>query len=302
MIRPWSRGDEVAVDGLATGDVDALWVAQGHGLHGRAWQRGGRWRKTLIGVEGRRLVRAASLATNRVHGGRLSCAVEVAAPDRRRGVGRALLAEVLSLAPSGMPVAAKVRPGSAGHGFATAAGGSIYQRSPGPRVDLSDPAVREWCAARSRGADDDATVESLARLPAPQLADAFVQQYRWVHAAWSPVSDLSALGELAATTVKEPDVDVSSAAWLGDRLVAVAFAFPNGVAGMDVVAETQRQHEPSGASALAASIGRCLTQPRIAGLGTVEFDGHVTDPHLFPILGSIPGVSANPVLHVELIP
>lgn len=291
-IRPWRAGD--AVDALLDADADPLWVAQGHALHGPdvdgVGPGGVRRRRTLVAHLGTDLVGAATVATNAIHAGRLSCAVEVAAPHRRRGIGRALLAAVR---PQPLPLAGKVRPGSAAHAFVAAAGGSAYQHCPGVQADAQDPALRRWCAAAPAG--------QLGPL-AGALAEAWVEQYLWVHEDWSPVSSTAALRDLADGPVGEIDPELSTGAWVDGRLAATVWAFSDGADGLVVVAETQRRDEPGGTRLLTAALARSLTRAAAAGRRTVEFDGHDTDPHLAPLLATLPRTGANPLLLVELPP
>lgn len=305
IVRPWAPGDAPAVAALLDAGADPLWVAQGHSSHGPDWQEGPRWRRTLVAQHADRLVGAATLATNRVHAGRVSAAIEVGAPWRRCGVGRALLAELRSMCPSAV-LSVKVRPGSPAHAFAVAAGAAGYQHCPGIRVDAQDPAVRQWCAAiRADGSvdgDDTMSQSSLTAVPRPQLEAAFVEQYTWVHQAWSPVTSSQSLHEVAATTIDELDRELSTGAWVGDRLVAAAFAFRDGDAGnaLDVVTETQSPVEPLGSDAVARVVASCLSRTAAAGLGRVEFDGHLSDPHLMPVLRSLPHSGSDPLLLMEL--
>lgn len=314
-VRPWTPGDAPAVAALLDAGADPLWVAQGHSLHGADWRQGRRWRRTLVAQDADRLVGAATLATNRVHEDRLSCAVEVGAPWRRCGVGRRLLAEVRCLTSPVAVLSAKVRPGSVAHAFATAVGAGVYQQCPGIRVDAQDPALRQWCAAVgtvgtlgradaagavvSDHAADAVSVTSFTRVPRRQLEAAFVEQYNWVHRGWSPVSSSQSVHEVAATTIDELDRELSTAAWVGDRLVATAFAFRNGNA-VEVVAEAQSPADPSGTHAVARAVAGCLSSAAAAGIGRVDFDGHLSDPHLVPVLASLPHPGTNPLLLMGL--
>ena len=84
--------------------------------------------------------------------------------------------------------------------------------------------------------------------------------------------------------------------WVGGRL---AFAFPTAEGGFDVVAETVDEDEPSGTHLLAQAVAFVLAGAAERG-GLVKFDGHVTDPHLHPILASLPHHRTNPVELMEL--
>jgi GNAT superfamily N-acetyltransferase len=306
IVRPWTPSDAPAVAALLDAGADPLWVAQGHSAHGPDWHQGQRWRRTLVAHDADRLVGAATIATNRVHAGRLSCAVEVGAPWRRCGVGRRLLAEVRSLASQAVPTAVlsvKVRPGSAAHAFATAAGAAVYQQCPGIRVDAQDPALPEWCAAVGTDGTDHAadvvSVTTLTQVSRRQVEAAFVEQYSWVHRGWAPVSSSQSLREVAATTIDELDRELSTGAWMGYRLVATAFAFRAGDA-LEVVAEAQSPAEPLAMYAVAQVVAGSLVRAAAAGIRQVDFDGHLSDPHLMPVLASLPHSGTAPLLLMEL--
>lgn len=298
-IRPWRHEWAAAVAVLIDAESDPFWVAQGHPMHGPDVSDAPRFRRTPVAFGGDRLVGAATVCSNRIHGGRLSCAVDVAARDRGRGVGRALLAAVRALAPA-TPVAAKVRPGTPAHHFTAAHGAVIYQRCPGIQLDPRHDAVQRWAAGCS--AQNPVRTSSLAGMSRPQVAAAFMEQYQWVHEAWSPVTDVAALAEAAAFEAAGIDADLSSAAWLAKDLVATVFAFRDGRNQLDVVAETQQRHHSNARPALAAALARTLANAAKHEITQVTFDGHTSDPHLEPLLQQMPHNSQHPLLLMTLPP
>ena len=282
-LRPWEPGDAGALDALLDADADPLWVDQLHGMHGPD-RDGQGWRH------------------------RCSCAIEVHPDRRRRGVGRALLAAVRAARPDPLPLTSKLRPTNvAALGFLAVAGGGVRQRCPGQVVDPTDPAVRTWAREHAQG-PRGLVVASLEALSPEQIADAFVEQYLWVHAAWSPVppgSPRRALAQVAASVAAETDRAVSSGAWWDGRLVATALTFP-AADGWEVVAETVPA-DPAAAGAPAGVDGAALLRPALArtfaqtaerGGGLVELDGHVDDPHLQPALATVPTAALRPLLLV----
>ncbi len=146
MVRHWSDGDGTEVAALLASDATPVWINQGHALHGPAWREGRRWRQTWVAERAGHLVGAVTVATNRVHDGRLLCAVEVAEQHRRHGVGSELLRHAHHGAPDSRLFAAKVAPDSAGHHFVAAVGGVTYQRCDGVTLDPSSSEVRAWAA------------------------------------------------------------------------------------------------------------------------------------------------------------
>lgn len=178
-VRPWSDGDSDEVAALLASDASAVWTNQGHALHGPAWREGRRWRQTWVAERAGHLIGAATVATNRVHDGRLLCAVEVAEQHRRRGLGSTLLQQAHQRAPDPRPFAAKVAPGPAGQHFVTAVGGVTYQRCNGATLDPSSSDVRAWAAGAVVPAG--ARIEPLDGWSHERLVAGFVEQYLWVH-------------------------------------------------------------------------------------------------------------------------
>lgn len=292
-IREWTDADGRAIDVLLDPEPDPLWAGQGHRLHG-APREGERWRRTWVAEAGDALVGAVTLGRNYVHPGRYSCAVEVAPARRRQGLGRRLVEFARNQRPERRPLAGKVRErDEAGGALIAALGGRRYQRSPCPVVRPGDAAVRDWCAAHA------GAVRRLTGTDPAELVRAFADLYRWQHADWSPVGSETALAAISTATVGELDHDLSTGVWRDGRLSAVAFAF-RGATSLDCVAETTRRDEPHGVAVLAAAVAATLAAAAADGIGSVEFDGHDDDPHLAPLLATLPVSSSNPLLLVEL--
>lgn len=96
------------------------------------------------------------------------------------------------------------------------------------------------------------------------------------------------------------DRTLSAAAWHGDRLAAVVFAFSTPT-HIEVVAETLDEAEPDGEHQLAQAIAFMLNAVRRQRRShLVAVDGHVTDPHLHPVVGSIPALTTNPLHLIEI--
>lgn len=292
-LRPWTDSDAVPVAGLADPDDDPLWAAQGHRLHGPP-REGERWRRTLVACDGSRVVGAGTIARNPVHAGRYAAAIEVAADRRRRRVATALLAALREVRPEPLPLAGKVRESDpAAWPFGLASGAEVYQRCPCPVLDLTAGDLAAW-----RPEAPPAT--ELTAMSRQQAAALFEEQYRWVHARWSPVSSSEWLRRISADTVAEAQLEASSCAWRHGRVVVAVFAFEEPDGSVSLVAETQRRAEPDGIALLGAALARSLTV--LAGLGyrAVELDGHDDDPHLAPVLAGLPIAATNPLLLVEV--
>ncbi|MEO8889856.1 MAG: GNAT family N-acetyltransferase [Jatrophihabitantaceae bacterium] len=297
LIRPWVDGDAGAVTALLDTAADPLWAAQGHRLHGPD-RDGARRRRTLIATEADRVVGAVTVARNEIHPGRLSCGVEVAAGHRRRGIGRALIQAALATRPDPLPLVGKVRVRDASAmALGRAVGASTYQRCPDPTVDPTDNRLAQWIHAQAAPSDVD--VRGLAGEAPDVLARAFADLYLWVHERWSRVGSRAALAQIAAATVAEADLGLSAGGWAEGRLAAVVFAFDDGES-IQLVAETLRRDTPDGIALLAATVAATLDRARSRSIGAVSFDGHDDDPHLAPVLASLPIVSADPLLLLEI--
>ena len=298
MIRPFTSTDDAAIGALVDETSDPLWVAQGHTLHG-ADLDDTRWRRTLVAELDGRLAGAATVATNRVHHSRYNVAVEVAAPLRRLGIATALGAAITAVPrPRPLPLGSKIRPSDVGSvRLVDRFGGHVYQRCPGLRPDPLSAEVVAWCAAQQPV--DGVTLHPLDEVDAAIWPQLWTEQYLWVHARWAP-ADPTALRGLADLLVADVDPAVSVAAVRDAQVEAVVWAMREDDGMTTLVAETTRRDVPGGTGLLAAALARCLQVLAGAGSGPIELDGHDDDPHLAPVLATMPPVPADPVHLVEL--
>lgn len=282
VLRPWAPGDDL--DGLLDAVADPLFASQGHALHGPD-RDADRWRRTTVAVAGGEVVGAVTVARNRFHPGRWSAVIEVAPDHRRRGLGSLLLRRAREVRPDGRPLAGKVRPSTPADGFVRTAGGRAYQHC--------------TCARVGTGGVTGRAASTLEERPVPDLGDLLVAQYRWVHAAWSPVSPDAPVSTLAAVLTGDVRTDLSAASWSDDHPAALAVVFP-GAGAWVVLAETVHEQQPDGDRHHAAAVSRALAACAEAGIGEVEFDGHVTDPHLHLLLQQLPRLGTDPLDLVEV--
>lgn len=292
--RPFRDGDQPGVDALLDDDADPLFVAQAHAMHGLetpGWH-------TVVATENGQIVGALTVARNRVHPGRYSFAVEVAAAHRRRGIGRSLTEAALALRAEPLPLAAKIRPADlAAAGLVRAFGGRAYQSCDGLRVELHSATVAAWCGEQVPV--DGSTVTSLEGVDSAELAAAWIEQYRWVHEAWSPV-DVDVLAEVSPSVLAELEPGLSAAVRLDGRLRAMAWVFAEEPGTVAIVAETSQRDEPDGTALVALALAGCFGALRDAGIEHAEIDGHVSDPHLQPVCTTLPPGPSKPLLLVEL--
>jgi hypothetical protein len=70
----------------------------------------------------------------------------------------------------------------------------------------------------------------------------------------------------------------------------------------DVVAETVARQAPSAVASVAAGLARSLSELSEGGVHKANIDGHVSDPHLGPVLDTFPAVPREPLYLVEVDP
>jgi hypothetical protein len=112
---------------------------------------------------------------------------------------------------------------------------------------------------------------------------------------------IPALTGYGEATVAATRPEVSSGARVGGRLAAFAIVLAAPGGGLSLVSETVRRAEPDGVALVAAVVADAVRRLADAGVREVEFDGHVTDPHLDPVTRTFPpGLRSDP-LHVARI-
>lgn len=295
LIRPWRPSDGPAVESLLDASADALWQKPFHGMHGPDGE-GPSWRRCRVATDRTdTVIGAATIIVNPLHAGRMPCAIEVAPQWRRRGVGSILLVQMRALRPdASRPLLTKLRPDTPGAAFVARMGGRAYQHCPGILVEASDPRVRRWAAAQPK-----ATVTDLCALGTDVLAAAFADLYEWTHRDWSPVTDTNELMQVSSQEIVEIDRALSTGAWDGGRLAALALAFPSDD-GIEVVAETLHPLQPDGEEFVAGALATLLETLAQRGGGRAYLDGHVTDPHLQPVVDRMPHSGTTPIDLLEI--
>lgn len=180
MVRPFREQDNADVEALLeSGWPDDAALREISAIHGHDLDGEDRWRRTLVSVASGEVVGAGSLLGSARHPARYFVVLLVAPEFRRRGIGSALLAELVSFG-DGRPLLARVREtDEAGLEFLSARGFEVLMRNRVGVVDPSDPHVRAWVAGSPA-----ARLES--DLSRQELALAHEQAYATEHASWSP--------------------------------------------------------------------------------------------------------------------
>lgn len=151
------------------------------------------------------------------------------------------------------------------------------QRVPPPRVQTSRRAAINTTAMA--GPAVDASLSSLCR--------AVTEMYMWTHASWAPVRAEEA-GQICTHlgVPGEVDLEASSVALDKDQqILALSLVFDQGVPM--VIAESISESTTNGKDLVAACLKRSLSVLAKRGITEVDFDGHVTDTHFFPIWNSL---------------
>lgn len=293
-IRPYGPGDRSGVDALLDADPDRLWVSQGHPLHGEP-RDGERWKRTLVAEVDGSVAGAVTVARNKWHPSRYTLAVEVGAAHRRTGLGTALVDAARPLCPQDLEFSSKVRGADrAATGMLRRRGGRMTATSPLPHPDPRSAPVAAWITARPAPAGVRLT--PLTAVPADRWPDLYAAMYGWEHEDWYP-ADPATLPELGRMLAGAVDGDLSVAAWRGDQVVAAAFAMPDGEGGAEVGVETMERDTPAGEAIVAAALAGCLRACGAAGMTEVMVDGHLSDPHLGPVLATFPPEVRREELH-----
>jgi GNAT superfamily N-acetyltransferase len=287
----------LATADLATLDEIMRADATGWVPHGPP-RDGDRWRRTLVADLDGQVVGAATAARHRLHPGRHAFAVQVAPTHRRRGIGRNLVDHLRQVTPDGLPLTAKMLAADpAANGLLGAVGGRVFQSCPSPRPDPTSTAVRDWSAAQPAPAG--VSVLSMADLSAAARVDAWVDMYLWVHEAWAP-ADPDVLREMSPAVVAGTDPALSVYATRDGEPCATAWAIPEPDGTVIVATETTHRDEPDAVSVLAATLAACLRNLAAAGITDVLIDGHDSDPHLVPVIATMPPCPRTPLLLVEV--
>lgn len=296
-IRVWRAEDASSVDALLDESPDAYWLLQRRGVHGIS-PRADRYAITLVAEDASGVIGVATFYENRYHPGRYPATVEVRPDCRGRGVGRRLTQALLDRRPAPAPLEVKLRDANtAAMGFAQAVGMQRFQHCPVPTLNPADELITSW--ERGVPIPDGAEFLPIGESPAEATAAALVDQYEWVHERWSPMGDRKVIMELWLDYLAEADHQLSTIAVVDGRVAAVSL-ISLGSDTAEINVETTTRDEPNGTELVAACLARSIAQLDDAGVRSAELDGHDDDPHLRPVLDSMPSLTYDPVTLLEL--
>lgn len=259
------------------------------------WARADEWRpggSSLVAKFGAEPVGIAVSATNRVHPTRDTPNVFVREQYRRQGIGSALVKSIQGR--RWMPLSVKAHPGTVAHEFYRSLGAVRYQMCPPEQIDTATIEVLRWANENRCGG-----ILTGDRIALDQLNEAWTEMYEIVHAPWSPTgSRATLLAEFRPMIQRELDRSRSVFVVRNDRIAAACFVFGT-ARDPEVEAICESLDQTNRLARL--DVAACMAEVLVSAGGTpVLFDGHITDPHFFPILQLIPGVSGRALELLEI--
>lgn len=241
---------------------------------------------------------------SKLHPSRYWATVRVCEDLRRQGLGTELLKVLGPLREADDPFYAMLRTDNPSVKWVESLGGTVYQQSPPMKLDLLDSATRDWIDNLPTEPGDGITVTRARDVDVEALVTAWTDMYEWKHATWQPVASREAIGAIYDTEIRHDlDLDLTSVALDGDRVVAAVFVFetPNTDPGepLDVVAEAMDPDDPKGRVALAAALRRTAVGAAADGWECLGIDGFQTDVNLFPLVMDAPKRVGHHLLWLE---
>lgn len=222
----------------------------------------------LAHIDGQ-LVGLVAWWTARAHHTHYELQLAVAPHLRRQGIGTALYRQARAQASAPLPFFMRDYLGEPTLHFADSLGAQTIQMVPPAAVPTSSAQnLREHASARSARS-----------VSYPEFEQAYVDFYEWTHASWHPVSGdhRPVLSRHAAEAYNDYSSIAVDAA---GQVRAVIAVFPGDQP--ELCGETTTPAPDQGELLLEACLRRSLEKLGEAGHSTVEADGHISDPHLFP--------------------
>lgn len=243
--------------------------------------RADRWRnedtRAIKVIDNGDLVAVGLLWTSRVHPTDRYWAEAHVAPHRRReGIGTAVVSHLTGLRHQSIPLMHRGYVGDDLLHFADALGARTVQVVPPSIVDVAArTALRPHPSVVGA---DQVSWDALKR------ANATI--YEWTHAEWSPVGPgfAEALDRILESGL---DRQAASVALSSDgRIRALANAYTDRD-DAEATVESVDPRDPLAERLVEGCVRRTLDVLAERGVDTVDFDGHVTDPHFMPVLARL---------------
>src|SRR6478735_2743915 len=258
---------------------------------------GAGWQRTLVAEDHGEVLGMGTMLLSNVHRDSYYCEIQVEPEVRRQGVGRTLFDALLNCTPTPYPILTRAMASQpARQAFARSLGFDVLMRCPSPQLHPGSLATANWIE-RHRAPAGVRIVAAQER-SFEEFLDAWVDLYVWIHEEWSPTVAREVVHDMfAASGMAEVDFELSQVAVVDDRIVALACVLPDQWDNRSSpVTETVHRRTPSGTEILGATIAAALRACARRGIHFVEFDGHVVDPHYYPLAQTFPITGADPLL------
>lgn len=248
---------------------------------------------------------------NMAHATRDVVILEVAAEHRRQGIGTALLRHLQALRQ--VPLSAKMTvldtprtQDIATNGFLAAMGVHVCQRCPLVSIPTDTADTRDWCAQHALTTQDDPGEDAPELVCCIDISDdeyvaAMTDMYLWLHASWSPVSSAEVIANVAKAWRQESQVKHCYAVRRAGAITAIVDLFsaplltetPQPILVGEAVDATLPTARADVAACLAAVLASLSDNDSSA-----MADVHVTDPNMWPLVASIPGLVSHGEMHI----
>jgi hypothetical protein len=269
---------------------------QADGIH-RPCQSGDSWQRTLIAEDRGDLLGMGTVMLSNVHRDSYYCEVKVEPQARRRGVGRELFEALVAATPQPFPILTRAMASQpAREAFSRAMGFEVLMRCPSPQLNPGSRATSHWIERHKPPAG--VTIVPARDRSFEEFLAAWVDLYVWIHEEWSPTVDRDTVYQLfAASGMADVDFELSQVALVDGRIVALACVMPDQWDNRSfLVTETVSRRLRNGTAILGGTIAAALRECARRGMHFVEFDGHVVDPHYYPLSQTLPVTGADPLL------
>ncbi|HZK04519.1 MAG TPA: GNAT family N-acetyltransferase [Actinomycetaceae bacterium] len=241
---------------------------------------------------------------SKMHPSRYWATVRVRDDVRRRGIGRALIAELGRDRKHEKPFYLRLPEDNPSVGWIMDLGGRVFQQSPPMELDLVDDANRAWFD-QLPDAPKGVTVAGADTLDDETILTAFLDTYRWVHDDWSPAASRDYIASVYGPDLRfdlERDVSSFAVRDLGgpeQRVVGGIWAFEETSTRLDAVGEAVGGDDPDADQLVAACLKRVARVGAEKGYDVLAMDGYASDRHMYPLVSSAPKVGGTNLIWVE---
>lgn len=255
------------------------------------------WQRTIVAEEDGEVLGMGTMLLSNVHRDSFYSEIQVEPEVRRHGVGRALFDALVECTPAPYPILTRAMASQpVRQAFARSLGFDVLMRCPSPQLHPGSLATSHWI--EQHPTPSGVQIVAAEERSFEEFLDAWVDLYVWIHEEWSPTVDRSTVHQLfAASGMADVDFELSRVAVVDGRIAALACVLPDQWDNRSfMVTETAHRRQARGTQILAATIAAALRACAERGIHFVEFDGHVVDPHYYPLSQTFPITGSDPLL------